>query len=45
MLTEIIRLELLEKTFALPKHGNTVLDSMIQKREKLGFFVLSRPGF
>ena len=34
MLTETIRLQLLEKTFALPKRGNTILDSMTQTREK-----------
>ena len=41
MSTKFVRLELSEKFLPLPKHGDIILNSMTQTREKMD--ILNRP--
>ena len=45
MSTKFVRLELSEKNLPLPKHGDLILNSMTQAREKWDSHLLSRPEF
>ena len=45
MSTKSVRVELSEKFLSLPRHGDIILNSMTQTREKWDSHVLSRPDF